>query len=317
MRASYPYPRRRPAGPVCWLCALAVPLCCALAMPNTSYRRLARLLSQLPAVAATTTSGGQAEEPMVLADTRGRVRILTLNRPRALNALCDQLTAELQAHLDEAVADVGVGAIVITGAGRAFAAGADVTELAERTLPMMVHKTFPGPAWSAVAKCPLPTIAAVNGLALGGGCELAMMCDIVVAGEKAQFGQPEIKLGIIPGAGGTQRLTKAVGKSKAMELALTGDTIGAAEAASYNLVSQVVPTEEVLEAALSLAGRIASLSRPAVILAKESVLASMETTLEAGLAVERKIFHSCFALADGQEGMSAFVNKRKPVWSHS
>ena len=197
-------------------------------------------------IAQHLAKASAAEEPMVVSEMRGRVCVITLNRPKALNALCDQLLNELAVALDAASADQGCGCVVITGGGRAFAAGADITELRRRTLAGIVAAEFPGAAWSAVARCKLPTIAAVNGLALGGGCELAMMCDIVVASTKAQFGQPEVKLGVIPGAGGTQRLTQAVGKSKAMELALTGEFFSAADAEKYNLVSSVVEPDELM-----------------------------------------------------------------------
>ena len=197
-------------------------------------------------IAQHLAKASAAEEPMVVSEMRGRVCVITLNRPKALNALCDQLLNELAVALDAASADQGCGCVVITGGGRAFAAGADITEHRRRTLAGIVAVEFPGAAWSAVARCKLPTIAAVNGLALGGGCELAMMCDIVVASTKAQFGQPEVKLGVIPGAGGTQRLTQAVGKSKAMELALTGEFFSAADAEKYNLVSSVVEPDELM-----------------------------------------------------------------------
>lgn len=277
-------------------------------------RRLSTLAGHL-AVGQHAAAGG-AEEPMVLSEMQGRVCVVTLSRPKALNALCDQLLQELSVILDACVKDKGCGCIVITGGGRAFAAGADIPELRERTLAGIVAEEFPGAAWSAVAKCKLPTIAAVNGLALGGGCELAMMCDVVIASEKAQFGQPEIKLGVIPGAGGTQRLTKAVGKSKAMELALTGEFFSAADAEKYNLVSNVVAPDELMPAALALAEKIAAMSRPAAMITKEAVLASYEMNLEAGLDFERKIFRTAFGLEDRAEGMDAFLEKRDPVWRH-
>jgi len=275
-------------------------------MANRAARRIASITSHL-------AGGG---EPMVLSEMHGRVCVVTLNRPKALNALCDQLLGELASVLDACVKNEPCGCVLITGGGRAFAAGADIPELRRRTLAGIVAEEFPGAAWSAVARCPLPTIAAVNGMALGGGCELAMMCDIIIASSKAKFGQPEVKLGVIPGAGGTQRLTKAVGKSKAMELCLTGDFFSAADAEKYNLVSRVVEPAQLMPAALELAHKIAGMSRPAAIITKEAVLASYEMSLAAGLGYERKIFRTAYGLKDRAEGMDAFLEKRAPDWKH-
>lgn len=242
--------------------------------------------------------------------------MLTLNRPKALNAICDQLTREMKAALVAAEGDPGCGCVVITGAGRAFAAGADIKEMRHKSLADNVTHDFPGANWNAIADCRLPVVAAVNGLALGGGCEFAMMCDIIIASEKAVFGQPEINLGIIPGAGGTQRLTRSVGKSKAMELCLTGGTLSAREAEAYNLVSRVVPPPDLLPEALKVAGKIAAQSRPVAMLCKEAVGAAYETTLGQGVRVERSVFRTTFGLADRSEGMAAFVAKRKAEWAH-
>jgi len=245
-----------------------------------------------------------------------RVALITLNRPKALNALCDALVGELTAHLHALDSDPAVGAIVITGSERAFAAGADIKEMASRTFPDTYASNMLG-AWHQVSKMRTPIIAAVNGFALGGGCELAMMCDIILAGDKARFGQPEILLGTIPGCGGTQRLTRAVGKSKAMELVLTGDQISAQDAEKAGLVSRVVPAEELVPKAIEVADKIAALSKPIAMMAKEAVNASFESSLEEGIRFERRLFHQTFATKDQKEGMDAFVNKRKPNFTHS
>jgi enoyl-CoA hydratase len=249
---------------------------------------------------------------MIATETRGRVALIRLNRPQALNALCDQLMEELGRALRGFDDDPDIAAIVLTGSEKAFAAGADIKEMQGRGYPAVYLDDFIGKRWEAVTHVGKPVIAAVAGYALGGGCELAMMCDIVLAGDNARFGQPEINLGVIPGAGGTQRLTRAVGKSKAMEMVLTGRMMDAAEAERANLVARVVPAAEVVEEAMKLGEKIAALSAPAVAMAKEAVNRAFETTLAEGVKFERRVFHALFATEDQKEGMSAFVEKRKP-----
>jgi len=242
------------------------------------------------------------------------VALVELNRPKELNALNRQLMEELRDSLLQLDKNDKVRVIILTGNEQAFAAGADIKQMADKSaVEMLVMDQFS--AWEQIRKTKKPIIAAVSGFALGGGCELAMMCDMIIASESAQFGQPEIKLGTIPGAGGTQRLTRAVGKSKAMELILTGRFLSAEEAHFYGLVSKVVPVEMVLREALTLAGEIAALSPIAVQLAKEAVNRSFETQLDEGLAFERKNFYLTFASVDQKEGMSAFIEKRKPSYS--
>jgi enoyl-CoA hydratase len=253
---------------------------------------------------------------MILVETRGAVGLITLNRPKALNALCDQLMVELGDALRAFDADEAVGAIVLTGNERAFAAGADIKEMTGRGFIDVVSDDFIGNRWETVLTIRKPVIAAVAGFALGGGCELAMMCDFIIAADTAKFGQPEINLGVIPGAGGTQRLTRAVGKSKAMEMILTGRMMDAEEAERAGLVSRIVPAAALLDEAVKVAERIAGLSRPAVAMAKDAVNRAFETTLAEGVRFERRLFQSCFALADQKEGMAAFVEKRKAVFSH-
>jgi enoyl-CoA hydratase len=249
---------------------------------------------------------------MIATETRGRVALIRLNRPQALNALCDQLMEELGRALRGFDDDPDIAAIVLTGSEKAFAAGADIKEMQGRGYPAVYLDDFIGKRWEAVTHIGKPVIAAVAGYALGGGCELAMMCDIILAGDNARFGQPEINLGVIPGAGGTQRLTRAVGKSKAMEMVLTGRMMDAAEAERANLVARVVPAAEVVEEAVKLGEKIAALSAPAVAMAKEAVNRAFETTLAEGVKFERRVFHALFATEDQKEGMSAFVEKRKP-----
>ena len=248
----------------------------------------------------------------IIVETRGAVGLVTLNRPKALNALNGQLMRELGAALLAFDADPAVGAIVITGSEKAFAAGADIKEMAGRSYMDVYLSDFITKGWERITTCRKPVIAAVAGFALGGGCEVAMMCDTIIAAENAKFGQPEILLGVIPGAGGTQRLTRFVGKAKAMEMILTGRTMDAAEAERSGLVSRVVPADTLLEEALGVARRIAGLSRPAVLIAKEAVNRAYETTLTEGVRFERRVFHSLFATEDQKEGMAAFVEKRKP-----
>jgi enoyl-CoA hydratase len=248
---------------------------------------------------------------MILVETRGAVGLIRLNRPKALNALCDTLVRELGAALDIFEADDAIGAVVITGSDKAFAAGADIKEMADRSYMDVYLGDFITKGWERVTTCRKPIIAAVAGHALGGGCELAMMCDTVIAADTAKFGQPEILLGVIPGAGGTQRLTRFVGKAKAMDMVLTGRTMDAAEAERSGLVSRVVPAATLIDEAVGMAARIAELSRPSVMLAKEAVNRAYETTLAEGIRFERRVFHSLFATEDQKEGMAAFVEKRK------
>ena len=253
---------------------------------------------------------------MILVETRGRVGLVTLNRPKALNALCDQLMTELGQAMAAFDADPAIGAIVLTGSEKAFAAGADIKEMKVRTYPDVYKEDFIGKRWEAVLTIQKPVIAAVAGFALGGGCELAMMCDLIIAADTAKFGQPEINLGIIPGAGGTQRLTRAVGKSKAMDMILTGRMMDAAEAERSNLVCRVVPAADLVAEALKMGEKIASLSAPSVAMAKEAVNVAYETTLREGVRFERRLFYSLFATEDQKEGMSAFAEKRAAQFTH-
>jgi len=252
----------------------------------------------------------------ILVETRGAVGLITLNRPKALNALSAQLMRELAAAVDQLEHDPAIGALVLTGSERAFAAGADIKEMAGKSFIEAFGEDFLSGDWQRVARCRKPVIAAVAGYALGGGCELAMMCDLILAADNAKFGQPEVAIGVIPGLGGTQRLTRAIGKAKAMELVLSGRNMEAAEAERSGLVARVVPAAELLEQALALATRIAQLSQPVVALAKESVQRAFETTLAEGLGYERRLFHTCFALEDQKEGMAAFIEKRPPAFKH-
>jgi enoyl-CoA hydratase len=248
----------------------------------------------------------------ILVERRDAVGLITLNRPQALNALCTPLIEELATALDDLEADDAIGAIVLTGSEKAFAAGADIKEMQPKSYMDCYLDDFITDGWERVAATRKPTIAAVAGYALGGGCEMAMMCDFIIAADTAKFGQPEITLGVIPGAGGTQRLTRFVGKSKAMEMCLTGRMMDADEAERCGLVSRVVPADELLDDAMKTAGKIAAMSRPSVYMAKESVNRSYETTLAEGVRFERRLFHSCFATDDQTEGMAAFTEKRKP-----
>ncbi|XP_071948959.1 enoyl-CoA hydratase, mitochondrial-like [Antedon mediterranea] len=244
------------------------------------------------------------------------VGLITLNRPKALNALCDGLMRELAGVLDNFEKDKGVGCLILTGSEKAFAAGADIKEMQNNEFSQVYGSNFLS-HWDRVSRNIKPIIAVVNGFALGGGCEVAMMCDIIYAGDNAQFGQPEILIGTIPGAGGTQRLPKAIGKSKAMEMALTGDRILADEAQRSGLVSKVFPKEQVLAEAVKTAEKISSNSKLIVAMAKESVNTSFETMLREGLHYEKRTFHTTFATNDRKEGMSAFVEKRKPDFTDS
>ena len=253
---------------------------------------------------------------LIIAETRGRVGLITLNRPKAMNALNDQVMDEIGQALDGFEADDEVGAIVITGSEKAFAAGADIGAMASFSYMDAYKGDYITRNWERVKTCRKPIIAAVAGFALGGGCELAMMCDIIIAADSAKFGQPEVKLGILPGAGGTQRLPRAVGKAKAMDLCLTSRFMDAAEAERAGLVSRVVAADKLIEEALSAAETIASFSLPVVMMIKESVNRAFESSLSEGLLFERRVFHSAFALNDQKEGMAAFVEKRKAKFSH-
>ena len=254
----------------------------------------------------------------ILIDTVGdgplKTGLITLNRPKQLNALNDGLMSELGAALQAFDADEGIGCIVITGSEKAFAAGADIGAMATLTYMEAYKGDFITRNWEALKSVRKPVIAAVAGFALGGGCELAMMCDFIIAADTAKFGQPEIKLGIIPGAGGTQRLPRAIGKAKAMDLVLTGRMMDAAEAERAGLVSRVVPAAELLATALAAAQTICEYSGPSVMMAKECVNRAFEGSLADGIGHERRLFHSLFATEDQKEGMDAFVNKRKPVF---
>jgi enoyl-CoA hydratase len=250
----------------------------------------------------------------ILIERRGAVGIVTLNRPQALNALNAALVAELASAIDEFEHDDAIGAIVLTGNDKAFAAGADVKEMAGKTYPETYLDDFITDGWERVAQCRKPVVAAVAGFALGGGCEIAMMCDIVVAADNARFGQPEITLGTIPGAGGTQRLARFVGKAKAMDLCLTGRMMDAAEAERAGLVSRIVPAADLLTEAVKIAERISEMSRPIAMMVKESVNRAYETTLAEGVRFERRVFHASFATEDRREGMAAFIAKRKPAF---
>ncbi len=247
----------------------------------------------------------------LIVETDGPVTLIRLNRPEALNALNNQLMDELTAALDAAEADPAIGAMVITGSERAFAAGADIKEMASKSYAEVYGEDFITRNWERAATCRKPVIAAVSGYALGGGCELAMMCDFIIAADNARFGQPEITLGVSPGAGGTQRLTRFVGKSKAMDMVLTGRMMDAAEAERCGLVSRVVPKDELIATVLEAAKKIAGLSPNAVKLTKEMVNAAYETPLSQGVKLERRLFHSLFAFDDQKEGMAAFIEKRQ------
>jgi len=244
-------------------------------------------------------------------ETHGRVGLVRLNRPQALNALNALLISELDRALTGFEKDDGIGCVVVTGSEKAFAAGADIKEMKDKSFTDAFLSDFIG-RWDTVGRVRKPIIAAVAGFALGGGCELAMMCDFILAADTAQFGQPEIRIGVIPGAGGTQRLTRAIGKAKAMDLVLTGRMMGAEEAERAGLVARVVPAADLLAEALKAGAAIAAMSLPAALMAKEAVNAAFETTLAEGVRYERRLFYSLFATEDQKEGMAAFVEKRKP-----
>jgi enoyl-CoA hydratase len=254
-------------------------------------------------------------EETIVVETHGRVGLIRLNRPQALNALNATLKEELLTAAERFDADPDVGCIVITGSEKAFAAGADIKEMANKTYMDVFGKDFAAD-YERLVRVRKPIVAAVAGFALGGGCELAMMCDVIIAADTAKFGQPEIKLGVIPGMGGTQRLIRAVGKSKAMDLILTGRMMDAAEAERSGLVARVVPASMLLDEAMKVAEAIASLSLPSVLAAKEAINRALETPLSEGLRFERRIFHGLFATHDQKEGMAAFIAKRPPNFKH-
>ncbi len=251
----------------------------------------------------------------ILKEVKGRVALITLNRPEALNALNSQLISELNHALDELEGSPEIGCIVLTGSAKAFAAGADIKEMAELRYPQIYLDDLFSDS-DRVANRRKPIIAAVAGFALGGGCELALMCDFILAADNARFGQPEIKLGVLPGMGGTQRLTRAVGKAKAMEMCLTGRMIDAVEAERAGLVARIVPQAQLLEEALKVAEAIAAKSLPVAMMVKESVNRAFEVSLAEGIRFERRVFHSAFASEDQKEGMAAFIEKREPTFKH-
>ncbi|NP_001279124.1 enoyl-CoA hydratase, mitochondrial [Callorhinchus milii] len=281
--------------------------------------RLLQIPSALPVrLTAARGYGAGSQYQYIIVEKKGEkqnVGLIQLNRPKALNALCDSLMRELNQAVETFEDDPEIGAMVLTGSERAFAAGADIKEMQDRTFQECYRGNFLS-HWNRLTLAKKPVIAAVNGFALGGGCELAMMCDIIYAGEKAQFGQPEILLGTIPGAGGTQRLTRAVGKSLAMEMVLTGDRISAQTAKEAGLVSKVYPVSEVVEEAIKCGEKIASNSKLITAIAKEAVNAAFELSLTEGNRLEKRLFHMTFATKDQKEGMTAFVEKRKAVFSN-
>jgi len=252
----------------------------------------------------------------ILTEADGPVGVITLNRPDALNAFNKQLMDDVTDAIRRYEADDAIGCMVITGSEKAFAAGADIKEIASKGYMDVFKEEFVTANWEEATRARKPIIAAVAGYALGGGCELALMCDFVIAGDNAKFGQPEISIGVMPGAGGTQRLARFIGKSKAMEMCLTGRMMDAKEAERCGLVSRIVPKGELREEAIRVARQIAGFSRPIVMLAKESVNRAYETTLSEGVRFERRLFHSLFALEDQKEGMTAFGEKRKPAFKH-
>ena len=252
---------------------------------------------------------------MIKVETRGAVGLITLDRPQALNALNSRLIAEINKALDGFEKDKGIGCIVLTGSEKAFAAGADIKEMQSRRYPQTYLEDRFG-AWDRIGQRRKPLIAAVAGFALGGGCELAMMCDFIIAADNAKFGQPEINLGVMPGAGGTQRLTKAIGKAKAMDLCLTGRLMDAAEAERAGLVSRIVPLADLMSETMKAADAIAAKSLPIAMMTKETLNRAFETTLAEGLRFERRLFSAMFGLADQKEGMQAFIDKRKPAFKN-
>ncbi len=252
----------------------------------------------------------------IIVEIKGRVGLITLNRPKALNALNPELIGELAEALDTFEADENIGAIVLTGSDKAFAAGADIKAMKDNTFATNYMTNFISEGWERVTKCRKPVIAAVAGYALGGGCEVAMMCDFILAADTAKFGQPEVTIGTIPGAGGTQRLTRIVGKSKAMEMCLSGRMMDAEEAERSGLVSRIIPADDLVEEAIKTAEEIAKLSLPIVMMAKEAVNRAYETSLAEGINFERRLFHATFATEDQKEGMAAFAEKRQPAFKN-
>ncbi len=252
----------------------------------------------------------------ILVEKNDGVGVITLNRPEAMNALSEALMKEMTSALDDFEADADIGCIVVTGSEKAFAAGADIKEMQSKSYMDAYLEDFITRNWERVTTCRKPVIAAVAGYALGGGCELAMMCDFIICADNAKFGQPEITLGVLPGAGGSQRLTRFVGKSKAMEMCLTGRMVDSDEAERAGLVSRIVPLSELLDETMKTAAKIAAMSRPAAMMIKESINRSYETTLAEGVRFERRLFHSAFATEDQKEGMEAFATKRKPEWKN-
>ncbi|WP_156962157.1 enoyl-CoA hydratase-related protein [Candidatus Paracaedibacter symbiosus] len=269
----------------------------------------------MSAVSSSKAEQGMINEELIQVEFHDRVMLLRLSRPAALNALCKKLIQQLNAALDQAENDSRIGAIVVTGSEKAFAAGADIVEMRHLTFSDVTDKDFIHP-WERLAQCEKPVLAAVSGYALGGGCELAMMCDIIYAGESAKFGQPEITIGTMPGAGGTQRLTQLIGKTKAMEMCLTGRIIQAKEAEQIGLVSRVYPDADLLKETLAAATKIAHFSAPVVRMIKEAIRHTTETELVGGIRFERRLFQSTFALEDRQEGMAAFAEKRPATFKH-
>ncbi len=252
----------------------------------------------------------------IIAERKGAVALITFNRPKVLNALCNAMIAELETVLALIEADPSLSVVVVTGNGKAFAAGADIKEMADKRFTEVFSTDIGGSRWQRLGSFRKPSIAAVAGYALGGGCELALMCDIILAADNAKFGQPEITIGTIPGWGGTQRLTRAIGKYKAMDLILTGRHLDAEEAERSGMVSRIVPLADLVPEALKLAEKIASLSSPIAMLAREAVDSAFETTLSEGLKAERRLFHASFATQDQKEGMVAFLEKRPPVFKN-
>ncbi|KAH8549272.1 ClpP/crotonase-like domain-containing protein [Umbelopsis sp. PMI_123] len=288
----------------------------ALLKPLTASARVSLVRPFSTTIVRCNANTADGSYQNIVSDTRGKVGVITLNRPKALNALSSALFHEVNDALFKFDADENIGAIVITGSEKAFAAGADIKEMKDNVAIDCYKNNFLG-HWTDITKVKKPILAAVNGFALGGGCELAMMCDIIYAGDKAVFGQPEIKLGVLPGAGGTQRLVKAVGKSKAMEICLTGSVnLNAEEALSLGLVSKVIPADQLVDETVKTAEKIANMSQPMTQMIKECINQSFETSLSSGLLFERRLFQSTFGTHDQREGMNAFVEKRKATFAN-
>jgi enoyl-CoA hydratase len=252
----------------------------------------------------------------ILVEIRENIGLITFNRPEALNALCEELMIELASALDNLEKNDLVNCIILTGSEKAFAAGADVKEMQSKTLMNVYKNDFITNSWERLTTCRKPVIAAVAGYALGGGCEVAMMCDFIIAADTAKFGQPEVAIGTLPGAGGTQRLTRAIGKAKAMEMCLTGRIMDAKEAEQLGLVARIVPADKLLDEAIESASKIASMSKPSILMIKEAVNCAFEMNLSQGINYERRLFHASFGTNDQKEGMAAFIEKRNPQWTH-